>query len=76
MSSNSLLLNSSKADETPSRPSAIRQAGDYLVAAISDWSTRRVTRRALLALDDRMLRDIGLSLADVAEFDGVTPRRL
>jgi uncharacterized protein YjiS (DUF1127 family) len=35
-----------------------------MVATVERLAERRRQRRALLALDDRMLRDIGLSTAD------------
>jgi uncharacterized protein YjiS (DUF1127 family) len=34
-------------------------------ATISSWVERARMRRRLLALDDRMLRDVGISRADV-----------
>ncbi len=34
-------------------------------AVIADWHARRVTRKALSALSDAQLRDIGLTRADL-----------
>lgn len=39
---------------------------------LEGWSERRRQRRALLALDDHLLRDIGVSRAD-AEHEGHKP---
>lgn len=36
-----------------------------VAAAIADWNARRVTRKALSALSDAQLRDIGLTRADL-----------
>ena len=41
------------------RPSLAGQLG-----ALEGWSERRRQRRALLQLDDKLLKDIGLSYAD------------
>jgi uncharacterized protein YjiS (DUF1127 family) len=35
------------------------------VETLEEWSARSAQRRALLRLDDHMLRDVGLSRADV-----------
>jgi uncharacterized protein YjiS (DUF1127 family) len=37
-----------------------------LLATIFEWSARARERRALFRLDDHLLKDIGLSRADVA----------
>jgi uncharacterized protein YjiS (DUF1127 family) len=37
---------------------------------VSLWEARRCSRKHLAALDDRMLRDIGVSRADVEHEDG------
>ena len=44
--------------------SATRPLFARLVLAAEDWLERRRQRRALLALDDKLLKDIGLSQAD------------
>ena len=46
---------------------ALSDAWDYTVATVREWSRRNVERAELAALDDRMLKDIGLTRAD-AEF--------
>ena len=46
---------------------ALSDAGNHLVATVREWRRRARERGELAALDDRMLRDIGLSRAD-AEF--------
>ena len=44
--------------------------------AVADWRNRQVALREILALDDRMLRDIGLSRADAwAAVDGTLGER-
>ena len=45
-------------------PALAELLGDAFTLAYG-WRDRRQQRRALLRLDDRMLRDIGLSRADV-----------
>ena len=40
-----------------------------LIVGLQDWFERARSRRILLALDDRLLRDVGLSRAD-AEREG------
>ena len=44
--------------------SAPRPIVARLVAKLEDWLERRRQRRALLALDDKLLKDIGLSPSD------------
>lgn len=39
-----------------------------LIAAISAWNDRRITRRELAKLSDRELEDIGLSRAEIDTF--------
>jgi uncharacterized protein YjiS (DUF1127 family) len=48
-------------------------AGGFLVrllGLLETWHARHQERRALVQLDDRMLKDIGLSRADVAQESG------
>jgi uncharacterized protein YjiS (DUF1127 family) len=54
---------------------ALRRTGAALKSAVGDlaerwrrYRTERETYRALAALDDRLLRDIGLTRADVEQF--------
>jgi len=46
---------------------ALGDAWDHVVARMSEWRRRSRERAELGALDDRMLKDIGLTRAD-AEF--------
>ena len=46
---------------------ALSDAGHHLVATVREWRRRIRERGELSALDDRMLKDIGLTRAD-AEF--------
>jgi len=46
---------------------ALSDAGNHFVMTLRDWSRRSRERAELAALDDRMLKDIGLTRAD-AEF--------
>lgn len=41
-----------------------------LLGLLDTWHARNQERRALAQLDDRMLKDIGLSRADVAQESG------
>lgn len=41
--------------------------GRGLVAAITQWSERRRSRHALARLDERLLRDIGLTPGEAVE---------
>ena len=53
---------------TPSVLSGVRAFAELMGSALAfvyEWRERSRQRRALLRLDDRMLRDIGLSRADV-----------
>ena len=43
---------------------ALSDATDWTLAKVREWSRRSRERAQLTALDDRMLRDIGLSHAD------------
>jgi uncharacterized protein YjiS (DUF1127 family) len=53
-------------------PRVTRQA----LQAVADWRNRQVALREILALDDRMLQDIGLSRADAwAAVDGTLRQR-
>lgn len=38
------------------------------IAAFTAWNNARLTRKALSALSDRELQDIGLTRADIASF--------
>ena len=46
---------------------ALGDAWDHAVASLGEWCRRTRQRAELAALDDRMLKDIGLTRAD-AEF--------
>jgi uncharacterized protein YjiS (DUF1127 family) len=63
-----MLRNSSVTAPTASVPSTeARQFGSFLALAATWWE-RRSSRQALAELDDRLLRDIGLSPSEaVAE---------
>jgi len=43
---------------------ALSDATDWVFATVREWSRRSRERAQLAALDERMLRDIGLSDAD------------
>ncbi|MFC3118716.1 DUF1127 domain-containing protein [Jhaorihella thermophila] len=43
---------------------------NHLVAAFTAWNDARVTRKALSALTDRELEDIGLTRADIDRIAG------
>jgi uncharacterized protein YjiS (DUF1127 family) len=45
-------------------PSLSRPSFGHALVALERWVERRRQRRALLALDDALLKDIGLSAAD------------
>lgn len=50
-------------------PSAVQQAPGFLSRALdtlAEWHERARQRRRLMELDDRLLKDIGLTRADVA----------
>jgi len=51
---------------------ALGDAWDHAVASVRKWRRRTRERGELVALDDRMLKDIGLTRAD-AEFLGNKP---
>jgi uncharacterized protein YjiS (DUF1127 family) len=42
-----------------------RQAGSLLIGTMREWRRWRESRRELARLDDRTLRDLGISRADV-----------
>ncbi len=44
---------------------AISRAAYRVIASVSSWNEARRTRKALSALSDRQLDDIGLSRADI-----------
>ena len=45
-------------------------------AGIRNWNTRRASRKALLGLNDRLLRDIGISRSEIGAFvDGLITGR-
>jgi uncharacterized protein YjiS (DUF1127 family) len=46
---------------------ALSDAGNHVLATLGEWRRRNREREELAALDDRMLKDIGLTRAD-AEF--------
>jgi uncharacterized protein YjiS (DUF1127 family) len=46
---------------------ALSDAGNHFLATLGEWRRRNREREELAALDDRMLKDIGLTRAD-AEF--------
>lgn len=54
---------------------ALTIAGNLIDAVVFEWPTRRRQRRHLASLDDRMLRDIGLSRADAEREAGKRPWR-
>ena len=43
---------------------ALSDASEWVLATVREWSRRSRERAQLAMLDDRMLRDIGLSHAD------------
>jgi len=51
--------------ETWSQRARERRALMHLVRIVETWSQRARERRALMDLDDRMMKDIGISRADV-----------
>ncbi len=46
---------------------AISGASYRAMAAVSNWNEARLTRKALSALSDHMLEDIGLTRGDIAD---------
>ena len=40
---------------------------DRATEGLSQWQTRRAGRRQLMALDDRLLKDIGMSRCDAEQ---------
>jgi uncharacterized protein YjiS (DUF1127 family) len=55
------------ARRTPGFRSALADLIAALAAGLKTWSQRRIAYRELMALDDRMLSDIGISRADIPE---------
>jgi uncharacterized protein YjiS (DUF1127 family) len=53
-------------------PRALKAALARLVDLVMTWQERAYTRRKLLGLDDRMLRDIGIDRA-TAQHEGEKP---
>ena len=49
----------------PMFPTIARPSFAGMVATVERWLERRSQRRALLALDDKLVKDIGLGQADV-----------
>ena len=45
---------------------ALRDAGSHVAATVREWHRRARERAELAALDDRTLKDIGLTRADAA----------
>ena len=43
----------------------LARAAERLVVSVLAWHERAAQRRALMAMDDRALKDIGISRADV-----------
>jgi uncharacterized protein YjiS (DUF1127 family) len=52
--------------------SRLRSAGVWLALALLRWQELAQQRRRLLALDDRMLKDIGITRADATR-EGTRP---
>jgi uncharacterized protein YjiS (DUF1127 family) len=52
--------------------STLRKGGVWLVLALLRWQELAQQRRRLLALDDRMLKDIGITRADASR-EGARP---
>jgi uncharacterized protein YjiS (DUF1127 family) len=48
------------------RPARLRPEGTGLLATLEGWIERHRQRRQLMALNDALLKDIGLSRTDVA----------
>ena len=73
MNAISLPLSSAERLGRPSRAQIAREAVRSVFDAVAEWNDRRITRYELLALDDRLLLDIGLSRADAVNYHrGVT----
>ena len=49
---------------------AIVRSAQRLIATFSEWRLRRQTARALSALDDKMLKDLGLTRSDLGAYGG------
>jgi len=52
--------------------STLRSAGVWLVLALLQWQELAQQRRRLLSLDDRMLKDIGITRAEACR-EGARP---
>jgi uncharacterized protein YjiS (DUF1127 family) len=48
----------------------VRQLGAAAFGTLVEWQDRAEQRHALATMDDRMRKDIGLSLADIARETG------
>ena len=55
----------------PARPAPTRGFFSTLLGNFIDWNDRRVTAKALKALTDRELDDIGLTRADISKWSAL-----
>ena len=54
-------------EQAPGIVQDLREIAAFLAATLGHWQSRSRQRRRLMSLDDRMLRDIGISRAEAAE---------